>query len=111
METCSNEIAKVTTEGVLFNGEYYSSLWALKENWFETVSVSGEWSLSAYQKGSSKTILMVRPVGHEDYIEFHLLMRRSAAADREQYYKKIQELKEQISNVKKAKKTRLWGPV
>jgi hypothetical protein len=39
MDTCSNEIAKVTTEGGLFNGEYYSSLWALKENWFETVSV------------------------------------------------------------------------
>ncbi|MFC0215179.1 hypothetical protein ACFFK0_22540 [Paenibacillus chartarius] len=102
MGTCSNEIAKVTKEGVLFNGEYYSSPLALKENWFQVASVSGEWYLPAFLEESNKNVLMVRPVGREDYIQFHLLMTRAAAADREQYYKKIQELKEQISTVKKA---------
>lgn len=104
MDTCLNRIAKVTTEGIFFNGEYYSSFWAIKENWFKTASASGEWSLPAFLKGSSNTVLMVCPVGHEDYIEFHLLMKRSAAADHEQYYKKIQELKEQISKIKKVKR-------
>ncbi|WP_145410823.1 hypothetical protein [Paenibacillus xylanexedens] len=101
MDTCPNETAKVTPEGVLFNGEYYSSLWAIKEKWFETVSVSGEYSLPAFLKGSSKTILMVQPSGHEDYIEFRLLTRTSVV-DREQYYKKMQELKEQFKRIKRA---------
>lgn len=89
-------MATVTSEGILFRGEWYSSRLVLKDGWFEYAEKNGEWEIPVFYSAIHPDNLII--VNYQ-FVDFAYKLNKREGIDDlvlESYFEAFSALKEQM---------------